>query len=758
MSPCGSFSGGGINGRLTISANAGARKRTPMPHHSRPSLPIILLAATLAGSAVLLAHALGRPLWLGILALPPLGLAWWQMRLWSELRLRRAVMEATPYRAAIYAPDQRLIWHNARPGQVWADTLARLPPRPMLEQVLKAALWHLPAREREAEICRRMSLHESADGEPAELCDAEGNWVRQCERRLPSGEVASFVTDISHVRRSELAVAESEARLRLLLEMAPVGIWQLDAQGRTVFANRHLIRLFGGEMPKALANSGLALMSAESEGPFGFSACTESEAVLDLPSRAQLRLLVAASPWTPSEDGKPGCVLSLLDMTPLKAAQERIEHLAEHDPLTGLSNRASFHAGLNALVADPRGGLLLLIDLDHFKSANDRYGHGVGDALLVEAAHRLRGVVRPSDIVSRLGGDEFAILAFGADPQTALVLAGRVRDCLRPRLIIEGADLSVTASIGIACAPEHGDDGEALLRAADLALYEAKAQGRNTVIPFRPSLRERSEQRAELREAFAEALEAGELELHLQPQQDTERQVMIGAEALIRWNSRRLGRWISPAELIPAASEAGLLQELDRFVLRRAVEIIAGWGERPDAPRVLGINISITTLHELAFAQEVAEVLAAAGVAPHRLEIEIPEDLAIRDLPGVARTLAALREVGVPLSLDDFGGGHSGLPHVVRLPVQRLKLDRSIVAGLPDDPKSYAVLRATMALARGMGIEVIGEGVETQSQAFALRRAGCNIIQGYLIAKPMPADELVPPLVEFQAEPLRASA
>jgi EAL domain-containing protein (putative c-di-GMP-specific phosphodiesterase class I) len=166
----------------------------------------------------------------------------------------------------------------------------------------------------------------------------------------------------------------------------------------------------------------------------------------------------------------------------------------------------------------------------------------------------------------------------------------------------------------------------------------------------------------------------------------------------------------------------------------------------------------VTTLHEPAFAEEVAEVLALAGVAPHRLEIEIPEDLAIRDLPGVARTLAALRVVGVPLSLDDFGGGHSGLPHVVRLPVQRLKLDRSIVAGLPDDPKSYAVLRATVALARSMGIEVIGEGVETQGQAFALRRAGCNIIQGYLVAKPMPVEELVPPLPDYGVERLRASA
>jgi EAL domain-containing protein (putative c-di-GMP-specific phosphodiesterase class I) len=200
---------------------------------------------------------------------------------------------------------------------------------------------------------------------------------------------------------------------------------------------------------------------------------------------------------------------------------------------------------------------------------------------------------------------------------------------------------------------------------------------------------------------------------------------------------------VPPGELLAAAGEAGLLQQLDRWVMFAAIRLQCGWRGHPGAPARLGINISIatrcTTPH---FAAEVAAALHEAGLPPEELEIEIPEDLAIRDLPGVARTLSALREAGVALSLDDFGGGHSGLPHVVRLPVQRLKLDRSIVASLPDDPKAYAVLRATMALARGMGIEVIGEGVETEGQAEALRRVGCTILQGWLIARPM-APELL---------------
>ncbi len=718
-----------------------------MPYPSRLTPPLLCLTAVLLGSGLALVLP-GRLFWVALLAPAALGLAWWGHRAWRELRLWRGMIAATPYRMALYAPDQRLLWHNARPDVIWARKIKPLGPQPRLRAVLQAVLDHLPEAEREAEMNRRIALHERADGQPFEIRDARGAWERMRKLRLPGGEVASFSVDITRAKQGEMALAESEERLRHVLEMAPIGIWKLDEAGRTIFANRRLIALFGEAPPADLVESGLFLTSGgDPKGPFGFATLGENEAQLILPGRHSRRLLVTASPWVPDTHGRPACVLSLLDVTPLRAAQERIEELSERDPLTGLVNRATFRAALERMVADPKGGVLLLVDLDQFKAANDRHGHAVGDALLVEAARRLRAAVRPSDLVSRLGGDEFAILAFGANAGFALPLADRLRQALRGGLAMEGLEIPLSGSLGIACAPQHGMDADALLRAADLALYEARGAGRDSAALFEPALRERAESRAMLREAFAEALAAGELELHLQPQQDLESQRLVGAEALIRWNSRRLGRWVSPAELLPAAAEAGLLLQLDRFVLRRAVELLAEWGDRPDAPRHLGINISISTLHDPAFAQEVEAALRGAGVPPERLEIEIPEDLAIRDLPAVARTLAALRELGVPLSLDDFGGGHSGLPHVVRLPVQRLKLDRSITAGLPDDPKAYAVLRATMALARGMGIEVIGEGVETQGQAFALRRAGCHIIQGWLIARPMAAEELVPPLL-----------
>jgi diguanylate cyclase (GGDEF)-like protein len=716
-----------------------------MPHPPRLNLPLLRLGAALIGALTLALLWLPVPAWVALLVPPLALLGLWVCRMRRELSLWRQVMAVTPYRISIYGADQRLAWHNGWPGRPWTRLVTALGPHPHLAEVMQALLAHLPPAERAAEMARRLEKHARAQGEPFEVLDTDGNWERMRQMRLPGGEVATFAVDISAVKRGELALAESEGRLRALLEVAPVGIWQLDEQGRTIFANRRLTALFGAQAPPALAGSGLVLTSAaDPEGPFGFSTEAESEARLTLPGLVERRLRVTASPWICAQ-GLRGCVLSLLDVTPLKAAQERIEHLAERDPLTNLVNRGHFRAALEGMLAAGQRGVLAVVDLDRFKATNDRHGQALGDELLIEAGRRLREVVRPSDLVSRLGGDEFAILAFGAGPESAAMLAERLRQSLRRPLERGGVELPVSASLGIACAPEHGQEADHLLRAADLALYEARGEGGDAVALFQPALRERAEQRAELREAFAEALAAGELELHVQPQQDLETGRVIGAEALIRWQSARLGRWVPPNELLPAAAEAGLMLQLDRFVLSRAVALLAEWGARPEAPAHLGINISITTLHDPGFADEVAAALAAAGVEASRLEIEIPEDLAIRDLPAVARTLAALRELGVPLALDDFGGGHSGLPHVVRLPVQRLKLDRSITAGLPDDPKSYAVLRATMALARGMGIEVVGEGVETEAQAFALRRAGCHVIQGWLVGRPMRPQDLVPP-------------
>ncbi len=545
---------------------------------------------------------------------------------------------------------------------------------------------------------------------------------------------------------------------RFLLENSALGIWQLDRAGRTLFGNAPLAALFGGTVPASLAAGGLRLAGpADPAGPLGFPAGRQVEATLAGPGRRRT-VSVSASTWLAAEaGGVESCLLTLVDITPLKAAQARVEHLAEHDPLTGLANRAQFRGGLLALTQAPAGGALLLLNLDKFKAANDRHGHAAGDAVLCAVAERIRAVVRPSDMVCRLGADEFAVLAFDIALEAATVIADRLRAALAAPVRWGGAELTASASIGIAAAPDHapagggpaggrptgcGNSADMLLRAAGLALRQAKDRSGNASCAFHPALGMATEAREALREALATALADNEFHLAYQPQRDMQTGRLAGAEALLRWTSPRLGRIVSPAELFPVAQEAGLMPGIDAWVLQAGLAQLAAWTGQPDAPPVLAINISGLTLRDAGFADCVARGLLRQGIDPARLEIEIPEDIAVRDLPGIAATLRALHGLGVRLALDDFGGGNSSLPHVVQLPVHRLKLDRSIVAGLPDEPKDRAVLHATMALARGMGIEVLGEGVETEGQAFALRRAGCTVLQGFLIGRPMLVDQL----------------
>ncbi|WP_206933954.1 putative bifunctional diguanylate cyclase/phosphodiesterase [Roseococcus thiosulfatophilus] len=694
----------------------------PSPALSAPRGRFAFLLTAGFVTGLLLGALMGWP-WRGMVASGLLGslLAWVALR---EIALRDAlaVLRAMPCHALVVGPDRRPLWQaGSGLGFAAADTTGREEDR------LRTAHGHLPPHAREAMVNAGLDAHLRADGTPQRVQDAQGRWFELRQFRLPGGSIVRFSAEITQARQREQSLASSEARLLALLEHAPVGLWKLDAEGRTRFANARLRRLFQGEVPPRFPGAALP-QPTPTEG---------TETLLRLPDGTERPVLLGVVPWDPPGGAPQGRLLSVLDLGALRHAQARLDHLAEHDPLTGLANRATFQAALAAMAEDPRGGVVMLVDLDAFAQHNDRHGHAVGDALLREAAHRLRGALCPSDLVCRTRGDEFAVLAFEAGAHAAPALAGRVRAALRAPLRAEGREVPVTASIGLAVAPQHGGDPATLLRAAALAVIEAKEMGGDTVSLFTPALRERDERRARLREAFTAALEADEMELHLQPQRNLEEGSLAGVEALLRWNSRRLGRWVPPAEILSAAAELGLLARLDRQVLRRAVTLLAGW---PGPAPCLAINISVATLQDQGFAGEVREALHAAGVAPERLEIEIPEDLAVRDLPAVHQTLTALREVGVALALDDFGSGHSGLPHVVRLPVQRLKLDRSIVAQLPEDPKAMAVLRATVALARGMGIEVVGEGVETEAQAASLRAAGCHVIQGWLVARPMPAE------------------
>jgi diguanylate cyclase (GGDEF)-like protein len=386
------------------------------------------------------------------------------------------VMEATPAHFALYDADRRLLAFN----RAYRELHTHLPENPIgrvrYDDLLRLTIARtLPPEQVEAEVARRVATHESGIGESFDRVYPDGRWMRVSKQRLRNGAVAGFALDVTPLKAREAALAASEARYRVMVDDAPVGIWHLDAEGSTIFANAVLAALFDGAAPPALGSAGLILPpEQEPEHPFGFVPGRRMEVALPGHAHAPRTLLVTASPWISDAAGGRSALLTLLDITSLKRAQAQVEHLARHDPLTGLANRDAFRTALSALVEG--GGALILLDLDHFKETNDRHGHEAGDAVLMAIGDRLRAAVRLTDGVCRLGGDEFALVVHGMNAKAAEELARRVTRLAAEPVSFRGAQLRVGASAGIAMAPEDGDDPDALNRAADLALYQSKAE------------------------------------------------------------------------------------------------------------------------------------------------------------------------------------------------------------------------------------------------------------------------------------------
>ncbi|MBX9701631.1 MAG: EAL domain-containing protein [Acetobacteraceae bacterium] len=402
------------------------------------------------------------------------------------------------------------------------------------------------------------------------------------------------------------------------------------------------------------------------------------------------------------------------------------------DPLTGLADRRGFHAALaSMLAAGGEGPALLMVDLDRFKPVNDLLGHPVGDALLQAAARRLRSTVRGGDLCARLGGDEFAVLL--ASPTTAdqaEALAARLVELLSRPYLIEGQLALIGASVGVAIAPADGATSEALISSADLALYAAKAAGRGTARRFEPAMRARAEHRRTLEQDLRAALALDQLELHFQPQIALEDNALSGFEALLRWRHPRRGL-VRPDHFLPLAAEAGLMPAFGRWVLREACAAAATWPQ----PLRVAVNVAPLELEYGSLLRSVAAALAETTLSPWRLELEITETALLQPTEVVQAQLDGLRQMGVQISLDDFGTGFSSLTQLRRFPFDRIKIDRSFVG----DP---AVLSAIAGLGTALGMRTTAEGVETRRQLDEIRAGGCTDAQGYLLGRPMPGGEV----------------
>jgi diguanylate cyclase (GGDEF)-like protein len=430
----------------------------------------------------------------------------------------------------------------------------------------------------------------------------------------------------------------------------------------------------------------------------------------------------------------------------LRAVEKlRLQQLAteaHHDPLTGLANRRRFIEQLEATVygVGARDCAVLMIDLDRFKEINDSFGHSVGDDLLCLVGPRLEQALQPGDLLARMGGDEFAVLLPEADEARAREVAGHLGAALRDAFVLDDMPLHVDASIGIALCPEHGLDRSLLLARADTAMYMAK-RGRHGFEVWAPDGTPASRDRLETLEQLRIALDTDQLDVHYQPKLDLRAGRVIGVEALVRWNHPERGL-LYPDVFLPLAEQAGLMRRLALQVLERSLRDLQAWRASGHDLSV-AVNLSVSNLQDVALPDQVGMLLDAFDVPAAALVLEITEDVLMADAARSQQVMAGLRRLGVRLSIDDYGTGYSSLSYLRALPVDELKLDRSFVSNLTSDERAAAIVRSTLQLSLDLGMSMVVEGVEDADTLAALRAWGCDVAQGYHIARPMPADQFL---------------
>jgi diguanylate cyclase (GGDEF)-like protein/PAS domain S-box-containing protein len=646
----------------------------------------------------------------------------------------RAVAENAPDGIMRFDPDLRCVFANA--------AIVKTAGRP-LEAMLGRTLaeFDLPAGIREAMSGAVRRALESGETQTIEFVFAGPRGERHYQARLAPERgadgrpvsVLGISRDVTDRKRAERAMAESEARLRSIVFASAEPLLLIDGEGRTLFANPAAAALFGRSV-EAMTGTQLGL-------PLAAGRPAEVDIVIPGGGVRPAEMQFAATEL----DGRPVLVVSLHDLSERKRFEAHIQHLATHDRLTGLPNRALLDDRVEQAILHARRGreslALLFVDLDQFKLVNDSYGHAAGDALLVEVAGRLRETVRDGDTVARLGGDEFVILLTSlSQPQDSAVVARKIAEALDRPLALEGGEIRVSASIGISLFPDDGEGLDALLQSADAAMYRAKDAGRNGFHYYSAEMGEQARARVELEAGLRRALEREELRMHFQPQVDLATGKVIALEALLRWEHPQRGM-ISPATFIPVAEDSGLIVPVGQWALRAACREAAGWAAAGLGEVKVAVNLSARQFWRGSVTEAVRAALAESGLPPSRLELEITETVVARDLQQVMLSLEQLRRMGVGVAIDDFGTGYSSLAYLRSLPIQKLKIDRSFIQGIPADPEATALVGEIVRLAHVLSLTVVAEGVETAEQARYLRGAGCEAMQGFLFARPLPGPE-----------------
>jgi diguanylate cyclase (GGDEF)-like protein/PAS domain S-box-containing protein len=589
-----------------------------------------------------------------------------------------------------------------------------------------------------------------------ELLKTVGNALRQSELQAENKRIA-------------LRLESSEKMYRSLVDSSPDIIYTLDQEGRFTFVNDRVQQLLGFSRDELIGKHySLLIHDADMERAnyvfnSGRKEFRQSRSVELRMNRKRAEgdartfsiELVTIDLGAGEGDGAQeaaargfvGTYGVARDITDRKRADEQITYQAYHDILTDLPNRALFRdrLGLALLQAKRNENCLavMFLDLDRFKVVNDTFGHGVGDSLLQQVSLRLKACLRRCDTLSRIGGDEFtAVLPELNDRQDAVLIAEKFVECLRQPFLLAGQAVHVSASIGISLYPQDGKVQEELVRSADMAMYHMKSSGKNGYAFFDPALLDTSLQIITLEHDLHLALERGELEMFYQPQIDVATHRMVGAEALMRWNHPQRG-FLGAAEFLPFAEESGLMIPISDWMLEAICLDLLDWNRVGGEPLRLSLNISPQYLDRGDFFDKLKDALQRHQISPHQIEVEVTENICIRNPQKAIDQLDKLCQLGVSVAIDDFGTGYSSLSYLHRFPIHTIKIDRSFVMEIRDPGMQFPVVLAIVAIAQGLGLNLVAEGVETPLQAGYLADAGCRVMQGFLYHQPKSQDMLL---------------
>ncbi len=585
--------------------------------------------------------------------------------------------------------------------------------------------------------------------------------------------VNRLVGDIEERKKAETALAALQRQNELILDSVWEGIFGLDKDGRATFLNPAAEKMLGWTSEELVGKNihDIIHHSRRDGSPHPREECSAHASLVD----GQVHRVTGETFWRKNGASFPvesssvpivengaivGAVITFRDITDRQKTEHKIRQLAYFDALTGLPNRRLLRDRLKALLAQERrtGGrfAVLFIDLDGFKDINDSLGHSNGDRFLRVIAERLKKSLRDCDTLARLGGDEFILIGRIQTPLDASVIARKLLFDLARPVELENQVLYSSGSIGMALYPDDGEDADTLLKNADAAMYQAKDRGKNTYQYFSEQMTSKSLERLNLVRDMRQAVERGEFQLHYQPQIDLRTRQLTGMEALLRWRHPKEGL-IAPGRFIPQAEESGLILVIGEWILRTACAQAKSWQDAGYSPMKIAVNISGRQFVQPDFIDTLETILEETGVDPTSLELELTESTIMEKAEETILTLTDLRTRGIHLAIDDFGTGHSSLSYLKHFPINRLKIAQDFVRDIPDDTGDAAIVQATIAMARSLGIEIIAEGVETPEQRDFLRAHGCHHMQGFLFARPMPADKLDARLSKKFARPAQAA-